>query len=121
VVVADHFLHVHPFLRATATGAMIFGGGWVFGTMILGIYLLVSINVFGRHSEEAFSALRIQDYKHFLRIRINKEGGVTIYPIKVEKVPRNWRDRKPGEPSNSIVQPVEPLKAELIERPIVLG
>jgi hypothetical protein len=121
VVVADHFLHVHPFLRATATGAMIFAGGWVFGTMLLGIYLLISINVFGRHSEEAFSALRIQDYKHFLRMRITKDGGLTIYPIKVEKVPRTWRDRQPGEPSNSVVQPIEPIKAELVERPIVLG
>ena len=28
-----------------------------------GLYLLVSVNVFGRHSEEAFSALRVEDYK----------------------------------------------------------
>ena len=34
----------------------------------MGVYLLISLNVFGRHSEEAFSGLRIEDYKHFLRM-----------------------------------------------------
>ncbi len=113
-------LYGHPFLKAVSTGVMIFGGGWVAGSMILGLYLLVSINVFGRHSEEAFSALRVQDYKHFLRLRVTKGGALTIWPIKVEKVPRRWRDRSPEETSPSRVQPVEPLLAELIEAPIEL-
>ncbi len=117
---SDMALHGHPFLRAVGAGTLIFGGGWVIGTMILGIYLLISINVFGRHSEEAFSALRIQDYKHFLRLRIAKDGRLTIYPIKVERVPRHWRDRSAGDASPSHVQPKEPLIAELIEPPIEL-
>ena len=45
-------------------------GGWLAGSFLTGLYLLVSLNVFGRHSEEAFSALRIQDYKNFLRLHI---------------------------------------------------
>jgi Calcineurin-like phosphoesterase len=109
-----------PFVRGLLTGTLIFMGGWIIGTSILGWYLLISINVFGRHSEEAFSALRIQDYKHFLRLRITKDGGLTIYPIKVEKVPRSWRDRSANDASPSLVQPVQPLQAELIESPIVL-
>ena len=117
---ADLALHTHPFFRALATGVMTFGGGWVVGTMILGLYLLISINVFGRHSEEAFSALRIQDYKHFLRIRIKKDGGLTIFPIKLEKVPRVWRDRCNADSSPSLFQPVVPLIVELIEPPIEL-
>ena len=117
---ADAALHDHPFLRALAAGTLIFGGGWTIGTMILGLYLLVSINVFGRHSEEAFSALRIQDHKHFLRLRITKDGALTIWPIKVERVPRAWRDRSPTDTSPSHVQPAEPMMAELIEPPIEL-
>lgn len=115
---ADMALHGHPFLRAVAAGAMTFGGGWVVGTMILGIYLLISVNVFGRHSEEAFSALRIQDHKHFLRMRITREGGLTIWPIKVGRVPKRWRDRAPGDTSPSLVQPLDGMVAELIEAPI---
>lgn len=107
-------------LAALSTGLMIFSGGWIAGCIIIGLYLLVSINVFGRHSEEAFSALRIEDYKHFLRLRFGKDRSLTIYPIKVERVPRNWRNRKGSDTSPSAVQPVEPLVAELIEPPIVL-
>ncbi|MBK7553092.1 MAG: hypothetical protein IPI55_00445 [Flavobacteriales bacterium] len=82
--------------------------------------MLVSINVFGRHSEEAFSALRIEDFKHFLRMRVAKDGSLTIYPIKVERVPRQWRFWRNGDTSRSVVQPVPPITPELIEGPIVL-
>ena len=43
----------------------------------MGLYLLVSVNVFGRHSEEAFSGLRIEDYKHFLRMHVGRTGALT--------------------------------------------
>ena len=90
-------------------------GGYVVGSLIMGIYLCVSLQVFGRHSNEAFSALKIQDYKNFLRMHIDKEGALTIYPVKIEKVPRDWKDE--GEyftPSGGIVP-------ELIEdSPIVV-
>ena len=105
---------------AVLTAAMIFGGGWMAGCVILGLYLLISINVFGRHSEEAFSALRIEDFKHFLRMRVAADGSLTIYPIKVEKVPRQWRFWRNGDTSRSVVQPVPPITPELIEDPIVL-
>jgi hypothetical protein len=65
-----------------ALDALLIGvGAWVFGSVIVGLYLLVSLNVFGRHSEEAFSSLRIEDYKHFLRLHVAQDGTLTIYPI----------------------------------------
>ena len=57
----------------------------------MGVYLLVSVNVFGRHSEEAFSGLRIEDFKHFLRLHVGADGRLTIWPVKIERVPRRWR------------------------------
>jgi hypothetical protein len=107
-----------PLLNFMTGGALIFAGGWLLGSMITGLYLLVSLNVFGRHSQEAFSSLRIEDYKHFLRIRVRQDGGVTIFPIRVDRVPRKWRERAAGEASPSVVQPVQPLVPELIEPPI---
>ncbi|MBL7950625.1 MAG: metallophosphoesterase [Flavobacteriales bacterium] len=108
------------FFRSALTGFLIFSGGWIAGSIIMGIYLLVSINVFGRHSEEAFSGLKHQDHKHFLRLNIDRQGTLTIWPIKIERVPRSWRERKAGEPTNALVVPAAPLKAELIEAPIVV-
>jgi len=50
-----------------ASAALIFAGGYLAGAMIMGVYLYISQAVFRRHSQEAFSSLRIADYKHFVR------------------------------------------------------
>jgi hypothetical protein len=51
----------------------------------------VSIRLLGRHSNEAFSALRIQDFKQWLRLKIDAAGHLTIYAIALDRVPRRWR------------------------------
>jgi 3',5'-cyclic AMP phosphodiesterase CpdA len=109
-----------PFVQFVVSGALVFAGGWVVGSTVMGLYLLVSLNVFGRHGEQAFAALRIQDFKNFLRLHIDRDGTLTIYPVKIERVPRRWRDRAAGETTPSRVVPDEPLRAELIEPPIVV-
>jgi hypothetical protein len=119
--IATRWLGLDGALRAGLAGAGIFAGGWVVGSFIVGLYLLVSVNVFGRHSEEAFSGLRVQDYKHFLRLHVDRHGALTIWPIKIERVPRRWRDRTPADPTSSRVVPDEPLTPELIEPPIRVG
>jgi len=74
--------------------------GAVAGSFILGVYLFVSVRIFGRHANEAFSALRIQDYKQWLRLRIDAAGALTIYAIGIERVPRRWRaTTRGGEPT----------------------
>jgi hypothetical protein len=108
-------------VAGVVTGLSVFAGGWVVGSILLGSYLLVSVNIFGRHSEEAYSALRIQDYKHFLRMHFSADGSLKIYPIKLEKVPRRWRPRVDSDASPSQVQPVDALRAELIEGPILVN
>src|SRR4029078_6369882 len=73
------------------TGSLIFLGGWYVGVLLLGLYLLISLNVFGRHMNEAFSSLRIEDWKHFLRLHIDETGRLTIFPIGIRRVPRRWK------------------------------
>lgn len=116
--IADRLFHAEGFMRSTTSGALIFVGGWIAGSLIMGIYLLISINIFGRHSEEAFSGLKNQDFKHFLRLHIGANGTLTIHPLKVERVPRKWRDRGASDTSPSAVQPDGELKVERIEEPI---
>jgi hypothetical protein len=98
---------------------IIFWLGWVIGSFNLGLYLTISMNIFGRHDNEAFSALRIQDYKNFLRLHIDEEGTLTIFPIKIEKVSRRWKKRE-DEKDNAFIVPSGGSKPELIEPPIVL-
>jgi hypothetical protein len=73
------------------SGFVTFMLGGPVGTFILGIYLFASIRVFGRHGNEAFSSLRIADYKHWLRLRVDATGLLTIYAIAIDRVPRRWR------------------------------
>ena len=103
------------------TALLIFIGGWIIGSIIMGLYLIISISIFGRHGNEAFSALGISDYKNFIRLKIDKDGNLTIYPIGIRRVPRNWKDVKTEKDEPRIVP--DDLKAslpELIETPVTI-
>ena len=70
-----------------------FLGGAIVGPVLLGSYLMIGANLFGAYVNEAFSALRIQDYKHFLRFRIRPDGTLEIFPIAIDRIPRAGEDR----------------------------
>lgn len=95
-------------------------GGFIIGSFIMGIYLFISLHIFGRHDNEAFSALKIEDYKNFLRMHIDKNGAMTVYPYKIEKVSKEWKEEKRG--GQIFASPGDNLsKAELIEKPVKIG
>jgi 3',5'-cyclic AMP phosphodiesterase CpdA len=95
-------LHVMAFVAVTVTAARYapFGavpfvlGAWaaagmaVLSSVIFGLYLLVSLNGFGHHWNEAFSSLKIEKFKGFLRMQIKPDGTLTIWPVVIDQVPR---------------------------------
>ncbi|MDQ3823489.1 MAG: metallophosphoesterase [Actinomycetota bacterium] len=62
------------------------------GPSVVGLYLLLCDLLRGkqlsRHAGEVYAALRIEDRKNFLRMKIGADGTLTIYPIGVERVAR---------------------------------
>lgn len=72
-------------------GALTFVLGGVVGGVLLGLYLLLSVQLFGRHSNEAFSSLRIEDYKQWLRMHFAADGTLTLHAIGIDRVPRRGR------------------------------
>lgn len=66
---------------------------WVFSTpvvsLIFGSYLYICINWLHVHFDEAFSSLRIANYKSFTRFHINTKGDLEVFTLAVDKV-RNW-------------------------------
>jgi hypothetical protein len=70
---------------------------------------------------DAFSAMRLDSHRHFLRIRILGDT-VTVFPIKLDKVPGRkwWRFHPKNERhrSPSVFSPAVEMKPELIEKPI---
>lgn len=64
---------------------VVFLMGSLVGGTIFGLYLLASLNLLGTHNNEAFSSLRIDRYKHFLRFRLTAEG-LMLYVIGIKHV-----------------------------------
>jgi hypothetical protein len=96
-------------------------GGYAVGPLIVSLYLTVSLLAFGRHRNEASSALRCPDYKNFLRFRIGPDGDLTIFPVGIDRVARRWR-RSPGPQtgSTSRAEPEDGSAPRLIEPPLHL-
>jgi hypothetical protein len=96
-------------------------GGYVVGGVLMGLYLLVSLVVFRRHANEAFSGIRSRHWKSFLRMRIDRQGTLTILAIGLRHVPRrgHWvRSKVPG-PAWVPKPEVGPLRPEIIDRVVL--
>ena len=100
-------------------GALVFIGGALLGTLLLGLYLLVSLNIFRQHWTEASSGLAIPDWKNFLRLQIDTTGALTIFPIGFRRVPRRWKAGA-ASPTGPRLEPDDPgfTGPEFIEAPI---
>ncbi|XP_072966845.1 uncharacterized protein [Typha angustifolia] len=80
---------------------------WVFSTpivsLVFGSYLYICINWFHIHFDEAFSSLRIANYKSFTRFHITTAGDLEVFTLAVDKVPKDWEldpewDAEPKQP-----------------------
>lgn len=63
---------------------------WVFSTpivsLVFGSYLYVCINWLHLHFDEAFSSLRIANYKSFTRFHIDHKGDLGVFTLAIDKV-----------------------------------
>lgn len=104
---------------------------------LFGFYLFLVQFLLRLHDEEVYSSQGIEDYKSFLRIRIGP-GGITVYPIGLERIARHWRPAGGVRTTNAgrsvsmarlhevevpqgctrVFDPVVPLNPHLIEAPI---
>ncbi|MET0374952.1 MAG: hypothetical protein ABW128_11950 [Rhizorhabdus sp.] len=97
---------------AAAAGLMIIAAGAAAtaAAFVFGLYLIVMLVVFKRHYNEAFSSIGHRGYKCFLRMRIDPQGVLHLYPIGLTKVPFDRWD-SPRNPD---------LSPHLIEGPVTL-
>ncbi|MEW5320472.1 MAG: hypothetical protein WDW38_011542 [Sanguina aurantia] len=69
---------------------------WLLATpamgFVLGIYLYVSVCVLRIHYDEAFSALRVPNFKALTRCHINRDGDLELFTLAIDKVPNTWRE-----------------------------
>ena len=87
---------------------------------VVAVYLLLASR-FGINLNEAFAGQSIEDYKGFLRLHIDTEGTLTVYPVKVDRVVTRWRVDPDGAPGDPWIRPDgEALRPELIEKPFAI-
>ncbi|CAA0830296.1 Calcineurin-like metallo-phosphoesterase superfamily protein [Striga hermonthica] len=88
--------------------ASIFLYFWVFSTpvvsLVFGSYLYVCINWLHLHFDEAFSSLRIANYKSFTRFHINTKGDLEVFTLAVDKVPKAWKVDPCWEGESKLIQ-----------------
>jgi hypothetical protein len=82
----------------------------ILSATVYGFYLLVMLRAFGLHWNEGFSSFAHRGFKCFLRLRLGADGTLAIYPIGLEKTPRD-RGNRPKNPA---------LKSHLIEGPLII-
>lgn len=109
-----------PDLRVPLAILIILTLGFVIGSFIMGAYLLLSFNFFGRHGNEAFSSIGVEDWKNSVRLHINEDGDLTIYPIGLRRVPRKWKPRQGTTGPELVSDDSRATGPELIEPPIVM-
>lgn len=95
---------------------------WLLGGVggVLGIsgYLWIT-NCLGYHGNEAFAPLHHMDQKNFLRLHIDGDGALTVYPVGIDRVCRRWRFSPHAAAHEPWLAPVKTeAKPHLIEEPI---
>ncbi|MDY7231817.1 metallophosphoesterase [Hyalangium rubrum] len=108
--------------RDLVSAALIFLGGLVVGPTLMGLYLLISLNVFSAHANEAFGSLSIPDWKNFVRMRIDKNGRLWLFPIGIRRVPRSWKPGSTVREPEWVPDPADKRATPpaLIEPPIIV-
>ena len=98
-------------------------GGAVAG-LIFGINLMLTCRFADINHNDAFSAMRLNTFRNFLRIRI-LGNQVTVYPIGLDRVPNRdyWIDnpQSVADPHASYFVSKSGLQPKLLEPAIVVG
>jgi hypothetical protein len=109
----------------TAVLLGIFGYWW--GRLVLVTYYDRANRSHPRqHMNDLFASQSIEDYKGFLRLRIEPSGKLTVFPIGIRRVVKDWREKPPGAGDELLEPWFEPASGlppqpELIEAPFSVG
>lgn len=87
---------------------------------LIALYLLV-VSRYGVNVNELYAAQGIEHYKSFLRLHIDRDGSLTMYPVAVPEAYRRWRadpDAKQADAPWVVPASMVPPACRLIEEPV---
>jgi uncharacterized Zn-finger protein len=96
------------------------------GGLFWGVYLTIASWYWGDEPNSAFSAMRLDSYKNFIRLKI-ESNKITIYPIGIDKPPQrsdwkindNFDEDNPNQDIPAIIPKID-LGQHLIEEPVII-
>ncbi|MCT9868929.1 hypothetical protein [Paenarthrobacter aurescens] len=98
--------------------AVVHLGGWAVGSEAFALYILATSS--GEVSSWKMSGQAIEDHKGFLRIHLAPDGKLTVYPLKVDTICRDWQLATNDDGARLV--PVSGLPAvRLLEEPITIA
>ena len=89
-------------LLASSASCGVLGG--MGGAVGISGYLWAT-NCLGFHGNEAYAPLHHADHKNFLRLHIDADGALTVYPIGIDRVGRKWRLRPDADAGAPWLEP----------------
>jgi hypothetical protein len=118
-IVGDALPAFDPVLFALTFAAVSFLVGGYLGSQLFSVYLFLMQAVGRKHPTHSFSSQHIEDHRSFLRMRFERDGSLTLYPIGLRRVPRRWHYVANRGPTDPWFEPVDRrIECHLIERPI---
>lgn len=67
---------------------------WLLATpvmsFIFGFYLYVSVSWYHVHPDEAYSSIKTENYKGFLKLHIDKAGALEIFSLATDTISTEW-------------------------------
>ena len=111
-----------PILAWLLSIVLLFVAGFAIGSTVFAIFLFAIHKLRGQKAPAAanqvFTGQSIADYKNLVRMRFAADGSLTLYPLGVDRIGRDWRhegrqdDRARFEPSGAAPQ-VHPIDGPL--------
>jgi len=91
-------------------------GGYIFGSFIMGLYLMISA-MLGFHWNEAFSSIKCEKYKSFLRLHICEDGALEVFAIGMDNPNKNWQIApfKQGDYRSSLIVPTDDYRPKIVD------
>lgn len=98
--------------------ALVYLGGWALGSEAFALFILATPT--GEVSSWKMSGQAIEDHKGFLRMHLGSDGDLTVYPLMVDTVCRDWRLAKNDDGARLVPEAGLPAM-RLLEEPITIA
>jgi len=89
-VVGDHPLVIWAVAVVALLAAGAAAGATLFGVFLLAVHKVRGVKAW-ENANQVFTGQSIPDYKNLVRMRFAADGGLTLYPLGVDRAGRDWK------------------------------